>query len=514
MSPGAAPTVEGRWGERVELVAPWEGRARVEAWVRDGLLAVTVEPPPPAKRGHLAEVLDDAIETALEGAHAGAPGLGASRERGTLLADQLFRARRVGRRGVALLLGTLAGIAEQGALATEDAAALTTLLEATTTRPIHVALAKDDAHASRPLPLADLFEVAPPTEPTVVDAPVDVMPVEARPIERSRNEASPIEAMPRETAVTQETLTPFAPVVAPAKIVDVPLVRPIAPTPPPAPRPVAPAVDETWRTWAHALGTARGPQPLAAFEKTFTQSYVPLASRLAAGLDDPRAHKAAQEFRHAFSRAYAEAFPTFAWTGKRPRMVLDAPQIAMRVARPLGARVTQLLLVDAMRWDVGLSAFAEMERALAGRAVVAAAPSVLYAALPTTTPRQIETLARGETALRDVPEQEPEDPPARRRGTEAFRRMRIAGRAYDKLDRVEAHLREAGARAKGELDELGRSTGAVLGEYVSTLPPRTLAFVFGDHGFTFAPHGAPEQGGTSPEEVLVPCFAFYVPELH
>ena len=63
---------------------------------------------------------------------------------------------------------------------------------------------------------------------------------------------------------------------------------------------------------------------LSAFERTFTENYLPLARAIADGLADPRALAVASDFRN-FARSYTEAFSAFPLTGKRPKMVLDAP---------------------------------------------------------------------------------------------------------------------------------------------------------------------------------------------
>jgi hypothetical protein len=55
---------------------------------------------------------------------------------------------------------------------------------------------------------------------------------------------------------------------------------------------------------------------------------------------------------------------------------------------------------------------------------------------------------------------------------------------------------------------------ATIARHALSLEPRTLLFVFGDHGFTFGPDGAPCSGGASPEEVLVPAFAMLLGQAH
>ena len=68
------------------------------------------------------------------------------------------------------------------------------------------------------------------------------------------------------------------------------------------------------------------------------------------------------------------------------------------------------------------------------------------------------------------------------------------------------------------LAALRRTTAPTWDEIVARhsdhLPPRTLLVVFGDHGFALDERGAACQGGASPEEVLVPAFAFLTGETH
>jgi hypothetical protein len=271
---------------------------------------------------------------------------------------------------------------------------------------------------------------------------------------------------------------------------------------------------DEWRTWVLSLSAARGPQSLAAFERLFSRDYMPLANAISAGLDDARALAAYEEFRRTFSRAYTEACPAFAATGKRPRMVLDAPDVAARIARLHGARSTQILLVDAMRFDVGARVKDGVRRALGARASLTD-ELVLWSALPTTTLRQLETLQRGADALRTpAAEAERELDPLRGRTAEVIRRVKVGSRDLYKLDVVEARVRDLGDRALPALGEIGDLAAESVVRHAQTLQPRTLLFVFGDHGFTFDREGMARQGGASPEEVLVPAFALLVGEVH
>jgi hypothetical protein len=195
-------------------------------------------------------------------------------------------------------------------------------------------------------------------------------------------------------------------------------------------------------------------------------------------------------------------------------MVLDAPDVAARIARLHGARTTQILLVDAMRFDVGARVRDGVRRALGPRASLTD-ELVLWSALPTTTLRQLETLQRGADALRSPAEEgERELDPLRGRTAEVIRRVRVGSRDLYKLDVVEAKVRDLGDRAIPALAEIADLAADAVVRHAQTLQPRTLLFVFGDHGFTFDREGTARQGGASPEEVLVPAFALLIGDVH
>jgi hypothetical protein len=289
-------------------------------------------------------------------------------------------------------------------------------------------------------------------------------------------------------------------------------------TPPPPPsRHTAGALvverEEAWRNWTLQLTAARGPQPLAMLERLFAESYMPLANAIASGLDDPRARHAHDEFAATFSKGYTEAFQTFAATTKRPRMVFDAHDVAARIARLHGARSTRVLLVDSMRWD--LARMIE-ERLVAKLGVRASLTDelVLWSALPTSTIRQLETIARGVEALRSPAALDAEAEPPRGRTAEYVRRMRVGPREIHKLDVVESRVQAARGAVLRELPDVAEAAAEAIARHAETLSPRTLLFVTGDHGFVIDRSGSARQGGASPEEVLVGAFALLVGEVH
>ncbi len=519
----------------------------------------------PSARGRLSDVIDEAIERELDARGSAPPGIGASSDADAALSDQLFRARRVGAMGLAIALGPLrAATSARGAVEPEDSATLRFWASATCERPVWLFLDASDAVTSAygdPVSLATVladtraheshesyesresYDSEPDTSPPPPPAEATATPPAAIPnarltanAEGASDEDSDVDAAAAVVVhADADAIADSAPNVDPAATADFPADEaqtdatqaPVAARPPLAKPSELSArhtsgaaiadADDAWRAWALSLSAARGPQPLAAFERLFARDYMPLADAIARGLDEPRALHAHDEFRRTFARAYADACPAFAVTGKRPRMVMDAHDIAARIARLHGARTTQLLLVDAMRFDVGTRVKEGVCRALGAQASLTD-ELILWSALPTTTARQLETLQRGADALRaPSPDSERDTDPLRGRTAEVIRRVRVGSRDLYKLDVVEARVRELGSQAAtalAALDDIADSAAEAIARHAHAQKPRTLLFVFGDHGFTFDRGGVASHGGASPEEVLVPAFALLVGDVH
>jgi hypothetical protein len=273
-----------------------------------------------------------------------------------------------------------------------------------------------------------------------------------------------------------------------------------------------------WRGFANDLATARGPKPLNFVERLFMTRYMPLLDAIACGEVDESARHIAEQWADDFARSYTEGFSALKVTGKRPRMVLDAPQLASQVARLHGAKSTQLVLVDAMRFDLGVRVHDRMCEALTSQATCTER-LLLWSALPTTTPAQLDLMAHGPEGLATRPPVvESEEPGLRGRAAPTLRRIKVGGRDVLKLDLVQARLHEAGPPLPERLDALADEVAAVLAAHARNLPPRSLMLVFGDHGFRMESSGhgttAGTSGGASPEEVLVPGFAWLVGDVH
>ena len=275
-----------------------------------------------------------------------------------------------------------------------------------------------------------------------------------------------------------------------------------------------------WRNQAIELDAARGPKPVRVIEQLFMTRYVPLMGALARGEADGAVRNVVDTWSQAFEHSYVDAFSAMRVTNKRPMMTFDAPEIAARIARLNGARGVKLLLVDSMSYDLGERVSAEL-RARATANGVCVDRMLLWSALPTTTSMQMALLARGPEALRDTePPSQPDPEIVRGRAIATLRRERVGSREVMKLDLVEARLRNAGAPYEERLDAIADEVATVLARFLESLPPRTLLFVFGDHGFKLPKAdggratGPATQGGASPEEVLVPAYAWLSGGVH
>jgi len=107
---------------------------------------------------------------------------------------------------------------------------------------------------------------------------------------------------------------------------------------------------------------------------------------------------------------------------------------------------------------------------------------------------------------------------ARGRKASMIRRLKTGHREVLKLDVVEARLGEPGGITPERLEGIADEVAQRVAAYFEDLQPRTLVMVFGDHGFrlTRGNEGivTARQGGASPDEVLVPAFAWLVGAVH
>ncbi|HYQ14589.1 MAG TPA: hypothetical protein VEQ58_02495, partial [Polyangiaceae bacterium] len=407
----------------------------------DGFLMVQLDAPGPGHRGRLGVLIEAAIEVALERRGACPPGVAAATDLALSLADQLYRARLVELRGVALGLGTLGGIADLDyTLDTEDSAVLRYLLTAAALHPLRlylnaadrglrvftvpialhelmpgsapnalvcletaqppcvapaVARASHAMEATQPPPLvieavaAHLAELeaesaaAPPvqeaqreyeSEPEIEseseseielesESDPDAVTVGPPPVQtaEARAKSEVLEALtPPPSSESGIDLSPpdLAAFSTPAPVVSTAVPPPVLadestsetplePSPlPPEPferGPLYASAETDWRTWVEELSAARGPKPLSVIERMFVSAYVPLRDALARGIGDASAEQVLNTWATAFEHSYREAFAALRVRGKRPSMVLDIPEIALRIGRLHGARRVELI---------------------------------------------------------------------------------------------------------------------------------------------------------------------------
>jgi hypothetical protein len=586
-----------------------------------GLLPVALPPQGPAGRGRLGVALEAAIEGALLRRGACPPGIGAAASLDSSLNDQIYRARLLELRGLAIGLPALSGIADlRGALDPDDGWVLRFFVDATSRAPVRLLLGQENQRVGlygEPEPLSHLVaqhgrgqqvqrDVSPRVAPEVAassaamelsepppavferDEPYPqvehhtepapaVFEPESEPhpgvferdgalafveqpedeeagssVERERRE-EPRERL--ELGLREVTSTRHAAAErdsSPLAIGDIAeaIVRSLAEESAAAPKvargpiearekkegaseveeatearagtivvpPLYPNAAHEWRGWLCDLQAARGPRPLAVIERMFVTSYVPLRNAIMHGLAEEDAARALDGWSASFAQSYQEAFEALRVRGKRPSMVLDVPDLALRIGRLHGARSVQLVLVDGMRFDLGLR-IEQRVRAQVGQQAALTERLLLWSALPSTTEAQLELIGRGPEGLREpLAEPETEFPVARGRSAATLRRVKTGHRELLKLDLVEARLSEPGPSEAERLDRLADETAAVLSDHLIKQQARTLVMAFGDHGFLLdrldGGTGKAKSGGATPDEVLVPAFAWLVGGVH
>lgn len=273
------------------------------------------------------------------------------------------------------------------------------------------------------------------------------------------------------------------------------------------------------REHATILGAAKGSRPVKQIEQLYVEHYAPLLEAVSAGYDDRDAERAISGWRASFEKSYQESFASIRVTGKRPKMVLDAPEEAIRSGKLHGARSVQLVLVDAMRYGLGERVQRRLEASMSDLGTCVE-KQVLWSALPSVTSVQMQLLAQGARGLREIQAPSERDLTAYRDGTARIpRRERIGQRDLLKLDVVEARLRDAGGGFEARMDDLAEEVADALVKVAESVPPRTMMYVFGDHGFFLrntsdGRTAKAEQGGARPEEVLVPGYAWLIGGTH
>lgn len=278
-------------------------------------------------------------------------------------------------------------------------------------------------------------------------------------------------------------------------------------------------------SWRDTLEKVDGNQTWSALEEQFVDSYLPLSHAVRLGDSSARARRAAEGWAESFAHSYEQVFPELCRFNQRPRMIFDLPDIAFRLSRKHDANRTQLVLVDAMRFDIGQRAHDKLRLQLTGLAECVER-GVLWSALPASSGAQLRLLARGPEGLRQpVPSAAVSTTEASQPGLAATsprdedieglvaqgsearrpRPLRAGPHHLRKLDCV--HQLLAGSEPWG-LDDLDRAAAEVavsIGRFLKQQREKTLLVVFGDHGFELS---APHRASAHPENVLVPYDAW------
>ncbi len=260
------------------------------------------------------------------------------------------------------------------------------------------------------------------------------------------------------------------------------------------------------QVWRDNLDRAQGVQSWEDLERLFIANYLPLMHAVEAGQASAAAADSVEVWARNFEQCYASAFSNLRFGGHRPTMVCDIPNLAFQLARDLDSPKTRLVLVDGMRFDLGQRAHDKLRLQLTGVAQCVSR-GVLWSALPATTGVQLELLARGPTALRNLSREIDESAwVARGAGARRLRPMRVGGLNMSKLDILEAEFRDI-AWTRELLDRGAAEVATSVGRYVRQQQPGTLVVVFSDHGSS----GTYDQVDSArPERVLVPYDAWLV----
>jgi hypothetical protein len=258
--------------------------------------------------------------------------------------------------------------------------------------------------------------------------------------------------------------------------------------------------------WANQLGGMSGPKVHGSIEKAFITTYLPLLREVAAGVAPAEAAAGARKWAEGFAQGYASAFRQLGSRPRRPLMVKDVVDVGVRWLGQHHARQCQLLLVSAMRFDVGQRLNEEIEHRL-GQAAVCADQCVLWTALPSNADAQ--QLGEPSSVRRGRGESKP-TPPA------AIEPLRVGNRSLLKLEHLPSALTQAGEPEASRLERLARELADVIVPWMREQPPETLMVLFGDHGFHWHAHpggtSAAQCGGALPEQVLVPASAWLLRE--
>jgi hypothetical protein len=494
----------------------------------------------------MSEWLNREIETHLLSLGASPATASIDADASTYLCDQAYRARLLGYTGLALALPSLVHFSSTNGLNSSDSWALLDFCKIAAELDVELRFAAHDAQLNvvpRPVPLEQLVPslfvatVADVTLAAAVPATSHLAPETARkpdtlmaaeevggPAAPRAKESGPpasgrsmraamqdllndepanlddVETpVPRASSWAAPKPAPRAAALTPA--VNSPVTGTITPTPQPAvvldAIPVA-RVEKLIRE----LQTTDGTCGWEEIEQRFTESYLPLQQLLPTLPEPTSALEALSQWSSAFAESYRTAFEALRSNrGKRPRLVLDVPSHAFQLSRKLESEQCKLVLVDAMRADLAPIVLDKLRVQMTHTAECVEG-GLMWSALPSTTAAQMELIARGTDGLRHFTgELSEEQLLSRGNDLRRLRPVRVGSHRMYKLDIVQYLTRDATSHDHPKLEQYAAEIATSVGRFLRQQGPNTLVYVFGDHGFGGA-------SDASPENVLVPYFAW------
>jgi hypothetical protein len=242
------------------------------------------------------------------------------------------------------------------------------------------------------------------------------------------------------------------------------------------------------------LQAAEGSHGWDGIEHLFETHYLPLQKAVRDGAAPTLAAAILAEWAKDFAESYEHAFDAIRNNrGKRPRLVLDVPSYAFQLARKHEAEHVKMVLVDAMRADIG-PIVRDKLRLQMGNTAQCVAHGLLWSALPANTSAQMELIARGTDGLRHFTGELTEAQlMSRGNDLRRLRPVRVGSHRMYKLDIVQYLARDILTHTSDNLEQYAAEVATSVGRFLRQQEPSTLVYLFGDHGFGGASAAAPEH---------------------
>lgn len=243
-----------------------------------------------------------------------------------------------------------------------------------------------------------------------------------------------------------------------------------------------------------ALQASGGSHGWDDIEQLFESHYLPLQKAVRDGIAPALAAPILAEWAKDFAQSYEQAFDAIRNNrGRRPRLVLDVPSYAFQLSRKHNTEHLKLLLVDAMRADVGALVREKLKVQMANTAECVGS-GLLWAALPANTAAQMELIARGTDGLRHFTGELAESQlMSRGNDLRRLRPVRVGSHRMYKLDIVQYLCRDAEKHSSDLLEQYAAEVATSVGRFLRQQEPNTLVYLCGDHGFGGIVDNAPEE---------------------